>query len=190
MVHYMPDSKSTVCKRRSLVILSFWKDLFIRQNKNGSTLCLLQYKRRSGTGEADSMGCTLQINEPQLQRSTHQCAKHQRATHQPWVVEVQSTLALPKALQINGSIHQPKNFGKVSEYHFSNKAVELQFNDGWCREPLICRAFVDGILFYTSTNFCWSREPLICRMLMFGTLIFVRLICRYALDSIEWYIEG
>ncbi len=27
---------------------------------------------------------------------------------QPWVVEVRSTLALPKALQINGSIHQRK----------------------------------------------------------------------------------
>ena len=39
---------------------------------------------------------------------------------------------------------------------------------------------LDGILFYTSTNFCWCREPLICRTLMFGTLIFVRLICRYA----------
>ncbi len=39
-------------------------------------------------------------------------------------------------------------------------------------EMLICRAFVDGILFYTSTNFCWCREPLICRTL-FGTLIFV-----------------
>jgi hypothetical protein len=58
---------------------------------------------------------------------------------QPFVVEVQSTLALPKALQINGSIHQRKNLGrsssllvplfytKISEYHFSNKAVELHF---------------------------------------------------------------
>ncbi len=54
-------------------------------------------------------------------------------------------------------------------------------NSGWCREPLICRAFLYGILFYTSTNFCWCREPLICRTLMFRTLIFVRLICRYAL---------
>jgi hypothetical protein len=58
-------------------------------------------------------------------------------------------------------------------------------NNGWCREPLICRAFLDGILFYTSTNFCWCRELLICRTLMFGTLIFVRLICRYALQSIS-----
>jgi hypothetical protein len=41
-------------------------------------------------------GCTLQINEPQLQCSKHQCAKHQRATHQPRVVEVQSTLDLQK----------------------------------------------------------------------------------------------
>ncbi len=32
---------------------------------------------------------------------------------QPWVVEVQSTLALPKALQINGSIHQRKITWKV-----------------------------------------------------------------------------
>ncbi len=33
---------------------------------------------------------------------------------------------------------------------------------------------LEGILFYTSTNFCWCREPLICRTLLFGTLIFVR----------------
>ncbi len=57
---------------------------------------------------AENAGCTLQINEPHLQCSKHQCAKHQRVTHQPWVGEVQSTLALPKALQINGSIHQRK----------------------------------------------------------------------------------
>jgi hypothetical protein len=44
-----------VCKRRSLMLLSLWKDLSIRQNKNGSTLCLLQYRRRSGTGEAESI---------------------------------------------------------------------------------------------------------------------------------------
>ncbi len=58
---------------------------------------------------------------------------------QPWLVEVQSTLALPKALQINGSIHQRKkleghlhsNFHyftpKISDYNFLNKTVELQF---------------------------------------------------------------
>ena len=58
------------------------------------------------------LGCTLQIKELQLQHSKHQCAKHKRATHQPWEVEVQSTLALPKALQINCSIHQLKNFDR------------------------------------------------------------------------------
>jgi hypothetical protein len=55
------------------------------------------------------------------------------------LVEVQSTLALPKALQINGSIHQRKKIEghlpsyfhcftpKVSNYNFLNKAVELHF---------------------------------------------------------------
>ncbi len=54
------------------------------------------------------LGCTLQSSESQLQCSKHQLAKHQRFTHQLWVVEVQSTLALPKALQINGFIDQQK----------------------------------------------------------------------------------
>ncbi len=59
---------------------------------------------------------------------------------QPWVVEVQSTLALPKALKINGSKHQRiKTLGRSSSLlvsllytkdiwnHFSKKAVELNF---------------------------------------------------------------
>ncbi len=37
---------------------------------------------------------------------------HYYSLLQPWVVEAHSTLALPKTLQINGSMHQPKNLGR------------------------------------------------------------------------------
>ncbi len=53
---------------------------------------------------------------------------------QQWVVEVQSKLALPKALQINGSIHQLKWLGRSSSLivplYYTNSLLVPLFKQG------------------------------------------------------------